>query len=116
MKRIERAYQLFCKERFPLPSEREVQELETRLGCLLPADYRQYLLYYNGGLFAEPDIMPSSPECPLDGLTVMGGINASHHSAEMGMPKGFTPALFDDNDPPQILPIGYTMMGNLIFW
>jgi hypothetical protein len=24
-------------------------------------------------------------------------------------------ALFNENDPPQILPIGYTLMGNLIF-
>jgi hypothetical protein len=99
MNTIARAYQLFCKERFPLPSEEELADLESRLGVRLPADYRQFLLDYNGGLFDEPEIAPPSDACP----------------SELGVPGGYTPAIFDDNDPPQLLPIGYTVMGNLIF-
>jgi hypothetical protein len=115
MSYIETAYKKFCKERFPLPSEQQVADLELRIGIPLPPDYRQWLLEYNGGFFTEPDIAPPSPACPLDRLTVMAGINATHPSAELCAPGGFTPATFDDNDPPQILPIGYTMMGNLLF-
>jgi len=52
-------------------------------------------------------------ECPLDRLAFMSGIGATHSVAELASEADL--ALFDDNDPPQILPIGYTLMGNLIF-
>jgi len=45
----------------------------------------------------------------------MAGINATHPSAELGLLGGFNPFIFEDNDPPQILPIGDTPIGNLIF-
>jgi hypothetical protein len=112
---IEIAYNAFCKERFPLPSEKQVADLEERLGIPLPPDYRQFLLEFNGAFFTEPQITPPTKDCSADLLTVMGGINATHPSAELGAPGGYTPSWFDDNDPPQILPIGYTIMGNLIF-
>ena len=115
MNSIEYAYKAFCDEKFPLPTEEQVAALEEHLGIPLPKNYRQFLLEYNGGFFTEPDIVPPCEDCPLDRLTVLGGINAIHPSAELDSPEGFTPANFEDNDPPQILPIGYTLMGNMIF-
>ena len=113
MKTIETAYVAFCKTRFPLPSEKQVAQVEQRLGIKLPPDYRQYLLEYNGGFFREPDIVPPTPDCPLDCLTSMDGIAATHPSAELASEASL--ALFEDNMPAQILPIGYTLMGNLLF-
>ena len=116
MTRIEVAYKAFVKTRFPLPTEKQVADLEASLHIELPPDYRQFLLEYNGGFFTEPDIIPSDPDCPIDGLNNLGGIGASHRCAELGQPDhGYHPNWFDENDPPIILPIGYTLMGNLIY-
>jgi hypothetical protein len=107
------AYRKFCKKRFPLPSEERVAALEQRIGIALPPDYRRFILGFNGGIFNEPEIVPPSAGCPLDWLTDMYGIGASNPHAELASKAHL--ALFDDNDPPQILPIGYTLMGNLLF-
>jgi hypothetical protein len=115
MNNILYAYHSFCEERFPVPTADDVSALENRLGISLPLDYREYLLEYNGGIFTEPRIVPPSEDCPLDRLTVMAGVCTPHEFAELCSPGGFTPAIFDDNDPPQILPIGGTMMGNLLY-
>lgn len=109
---IHDSYDKFCKSRFPLPTETQVGALEQRLSVLLPNDYRQYLLKYNGGLFSEPEITPPTDECPLDCLTFMRGIQATHATAELG--RQIDLSLFSGNDPLQLLPIGYTAMGNLI--
>jgi SMI1 / KNR4 family (SUKH-1) len=111
---IEQAYKFFIDERFALPSEKQVADLEVRLRIKLPEDYRRFLLDYNGGYFLSPDIIPENPSCPVDCLKNLGGIGASHPSAELGGNK-YNPDLFDNNDPPAILPIGYTLMGNLIY-
>ncbi len=113
MSTIEGVYREFCEKRFPLPREWQVAELERRIGVPLPADYRRFLLEFNGGFFREPQIVPPEDGCPLDRLTFMNGIGATHPVAELGSKDDL--ALFDDNDPPQILPIGYTIMGNLLF-
>ncbi len=115
MYNVAEAYRKFCLVHFPLPSETQVRNLERKLGVNLPADYRRFLLEFNGGFFSEPRITPTSADCPLDRLTVMAGINPKEPSADLGAPGVFNPATFDDNDPPVLLPIGYTMMGNLIF-
>lgn len=113
MKTIEAAYDQFCEERFPAPTEKQVADLEQRIGISLPEDYREFVLAFNGGFFAEPWIVPPSEECPLeDSLRAMNGIGATHPTAELASEGDL--ALFDDNDPPQILPIGDTVMGNLI--
>lgn len=113
MNNIALAYGKFCRTRFPLPSDKEVAALEERIGISLPEDYREFLLKYNGGYFTEPDILPPSDDCPLDRLKVLHGIRATQSSAELASTTWLT--LFDDNDPPQILPIGFTLMGNLLF-
>jgi hypothetical protein len=113
MSNIEYAYLLYCTERFQLPSEEQIGELEERIGVLLPDDYREFIREYNGGWFSEPRIFTQLEGCPSDLLTVMYGIGASHRSAELNSESHLT--LFDDNYPAQILPIGYTIMGNLLF-
>ena len=112
MNAIESGYAEFCMTRFPQPSESQVANLERRIGVALPDDYRQFLREYNGGFFREPRIVPIVDGCPFDRLTRLSGIGASHPSAELASETDLS--LFDDNDPPQILPIGYTLMGNLI--
>jgi hypothetical protein len=115
MNNIARAYRRYCRQRFPLPSDAQVCKLERDLGVGLPSEYRRYLLEFNGAYFTEPQITPKSPDCPVDRLTVMAGLNAPDPFAELGAPGGINLAFFDDNDPPQVLPIAYTMMGHLIF-
>jgi hypothetical protein len=109
---FEDAYRSFSTERFPLPTEAQLQDLEQRIKVRFPDDYRQFLLHFNGGYFTEPGITPVSEGCPLDGLTFLSGIGASHWEAELGSTR--TMLIFDDNDPPKIVPIGDTTMGGLI--
>lgn len=110
---IDYAYAAFCEERFPLATEEQVAALERRMGVAFPGDYRDFVIEYNGGLFSEPRIVPPDDDCPLDRLTFLNGIGATHPTAELATPAELS--MFDDNDPPQIVPIGYTLMGNLLF-
>lgn len=112
MDNIERAYNRFIDKRFPATNEQEISDLEKRIRVNFPEDYREYLLRYNGGYFSEPIITPVVEGCPQDRLTFMNGIRATHKSAELGRKEDL--AIFNDNDPPQIVPIGYTLMGGLI--
>lgn len=105
---FEIAYRNFTKKRFPLPSEKQVADLENRLGVPLPPDYRRFLLENNGGVFLEPE----TKDCLFDRLTWMAGIGAPDSLYEFASKAWL--ATFDDNDPPQIVPGGYTMMGNLL--
>jgi hypothetical protein len=109
---IEYAYRRFVTERFPLPTEAQVEVLEQRLKVTFRDDYRQFVLEFNGGYLTEPEIEPVGEGCPLDGLTFLCGIRASHPEAELGRAQRL--ALFDDNDPPKIMVIGETAMGGLI--
>jgi len=109
---IEAAYKAYCRERFPLPTEKQVADLERRIGVSFPEDFRQFVLEYNGGYFIEPDIVPPSKDCPVDCLTSIFGIGASHPTAELASRESL--AVFSDNEPPQVVPIGDTIMGNLL--
>ncbi len=112
MTTIEYAYSRFGAERFPLPSEAQLSELESRIRIRFPEDYRQFVLNFNGGYFKCPEIAPVGEGCPLEGLDSLFGIGASHPTSELATPLDL--ALFDDNDPLKILPIGRTGMGGLI--
>jgi hypothetical protein len=112
MTTIEYAYNRFSTKRFPRPNEAQLDALEKRIKVTFPDDYRQFLLQFNGGYFDDPDIMPVGEGCPKDSLTFMCGIGASHDEAELGRPSDLY--LFDDNDPPKIVPIGCTPLGSLI--
>lgn len=109
---IETAYRDFCKKRFPRPTEEQVAEIETRIASVFPGDYRRYLLEYNGGLFTEPQFSSEDEGCPTDRLTYMNGIGATLLDAELATPADMS--LFTDNYPAEIVPIGYTIMGNLV--
>jgi hypothetical protein len=112
MTAIEDAYRRFLRDPFPLPTEGQLADLERRIDIVFPDDYRQFILKFNGGYFCKPDITPVGEGCPQDALTYLSGIGASHEYAELGRPA--TLLLFDDNVPPKILPVGYTIMGGLI--
>lgn len=112
MTTIDYAYNRFCIEHFPLPRESNIAHLEARIGVLLPEDFRRYVLEFNGGYFDDPDIVPPSVECPVEALTFISGIGASHIEAELGRPSDLS--LFDNNNPPEILPVGTTPLGGLI--
>ncbi|MFO0967672.1 MAG: SMI1/KNR4 family protein [Gemmataceae bacterium] len=114
MDSIKIAYDKFCEARFPLPSEQQVKSLERRLGIPLPPDFRKFLLEYNGGIFNEPEIVPPEGQnCPHDRLTYIEGLGGPKEFDDFGSPASLS--LFEDNDPPQLAPIGHTMMGNLIW-
>lgn len=109
---IEYAYRRFCTERFPLPTQAQLQALEQRIRIEFPEDYRNFVLRFNGGYFNEPDIVPTTAGCPEDALEYLCGIGASHDTSELGNEHYLN--LFDDNDPPQVVPIGSTSLGGLI--
>lgn len=112
MSTIAYAYNRFCIERFPLPDEKQFENLERQIDVQFPNDYRRYILDFNGGYFNDCSIACDNEECPQDGLRAMAGIGASHTEAELGNPA--ITSLFDENDPPQIMSIGRTTMGGLI--
>jgi hypothetical protein len=109
---IDSAYEHYCRERFPLPSEEDISSLEDRLRAELPADFKDFLLHYNGGVFNDTKIQPPYLETPTRHLTYLRGIGAKPDSLEIGRRRDVL--IFDDNDPLQILPIGGTAEGDLI--
>jgi len=109
---IDDAYRQFSRERFPLPTEQQVAELERRIDIAFPEDYRQFILKFNGGYFREPVITPVGEGCPEDALTYLSGIGTSYEGYELARPTSLS--LFEDNVPPKIVPIGGTPIGGLI--
>lgn len=112
LEKVEQAYREFCRERFSPTSEKRIIDLEQKIGVRLPDEYRHYLLSYNGGAFNDP-IMPVAEDgCPEDCLDVMFGIVEDPIGCNLASPGNLN--LFDDNHPAIILPIGYSLMGNLL--
>jgi hypothetical protein len=70
------------------------------------------LLSFNGGVFNEPSIISPTNEFPEAALWFMYGLKAAHPSTELARPSDL--AIFDDNSPLQVLPIGCTPMNHLI--
>ena len=122
MPTIAEVYEHRCETRFPLPTESEIRLLEWRLKMRFPSHYRDYLLSYNGGFFSNAAIVFPEPITVTwrDGevtrteniMDQMWGPHSTHPCAELGKRSDIT--LFDDNDPIQLLPIGYTNTGNLL--
>lgn len=106
------AYCRFSQERYPLPTESQVEEVEKRLGVRLPNDFRDFILEYNGGYFSDPRIGAPTDEWPLDSLCAIDGIGASDPDDELA--NDFIMRIFTDNDPPFLLPFSYTNNGNLL--
>lgn len=112
MLNIEYAYNKYCEERFPLPSEEQLEQLEQRIGITFLDDYRRFILEFNVGCFIEPTVSEIVEGCPSDALKFLSGIKASHPTAELGNELDLS--LFENNDPLKILPVGGTSMGGLI--
>jgi len=109
---INDVYARLVTKSFPLPTESDITDLEERTKCQFPQDYRQFLLQYNGGYFRDPEIEQVGEGFPRESLEILFGIRAPHEDAELGLPR--RTSLFDDNDPPKILPIGSTGLGGFI--
>lgn len=105
---IEDAYRKSSTDRFPLPSEEQLAELESRVRVVLPQDYRQFVLQQRRVFQRARDytgrrgMSTGWPDLP-----------PWHRCVALGGRTGYL-ALFDYNDPPIILPIGQTSMGGLI--
>lgn len=110
---IESAYQSFCRTRFSLPTMADILSFETRFGLSLPNDYRQFLGEFNGGVFSDPDIVVTDPDCPEDCLTLLYGLSVVPPSADLARPANI--AIFGPAGTREVLPIGYTLMGNLLY-
>lgn len=106
------AYSCWCVSRFAMPTEQDIWDLEERISARLPDHYRRFLLDWNGGIFNEPKIIGGQEDHPAESLKYLSGIHASVQYAELGNTRDL--ALFDDNDPPTILPIGATRTGSLL--
>jgi hypothetical protein len=112
MSPIDHAYRRFATQRFPLPSEEQIAALERRLGVELPADYRKFISQFNGGIFDEPEIETDHQDCHGDALTFLHGINSGDEETELGASSFM--ALFEENHPPILIPIGYTALGGIL--
>ena len=109
---IERAYLKWCKQRFPLPGEQEISDLERRISAHFPKHFRDFLLEWNGGLFTWPNIIIGEDDHSVGSLKYLSGVHVPVDFAELG--RAFDLSLFEDNNPPIILPIGRTTANDLI--
>jgi hypothetical protein len=109
---IDHAYSRWCDNRFATPTEQDILDLEERISARLPDHYREFLLGWNGGIFKEPRIIGGQEDHPVESLVYLSGIHASVQIAELGNKRDL--ALFDDNEPPIIMPIGATRTGCLL--
>lgn len=102
-------------ERYPaiLPSEAQVQEFEQLLGYQLPADYRAFLLAYNGGITdVERAIQPIDVcICDLFGL-YPGGPN--ERMLPLMLPTNPVLKELWGELPANLLPIGDTDGGDML--
>ena len=109
----DRVYKQFNTDRFPVVAEKQITELEDKLNVTFPDLYREFILRYNGGYFAEPLMMDDvGYRRPKSWLNSLSGIGAKHSFAELGSEASI--AIFDDNDPVQLMPIGNTIRNYLI--
>ena len=122
MTHIQNVYNLFCTERFPLPTADEVQSFESDVGMNLPLAYKRYLLDFNGGVFSDAVIHFDEPLSyewrdgvvtqDSDELDFMYGFHATLPAAEIG--QHFDLSLRDASGKVDFLPIGYTTIGGLL--
>jgi hypothetical protein len=112
MASIEAAYEKFCRVVFPPTTEQDIARLEQNADVAFPPEYREFLLNYNGGYFTRPRIEIPEDVPADEHLEYMNGIGAPHRHAELATPGDL--AIFDDNQPPVVVPIGGTERGSLI--
>ncbi len=110
---IDAAYDRYCTERPPLPSEESISAIEDDLGITFPNHYRDFLLNYNGGWFGKyPEIHSDEYVVPKISLENMFGVDTGNEYLKLN--DWPTIHLWDDNDPIIILPIGSTTSNYII--
>ncbi len=103
-------YRLHCTKRFgPAPTAEELDEIARNLQVILPAHYRRFIREHNGGRFDDPVFVVSGRQYRLSELY---GVRADTNDVELFSPSSLS--LFDDNDPVQVVPIGYSCGGDLL--
>ncbi len=105
---FDKIYAKCCRTSFELPTEKQLVSFENDYHLNLPASYRNFILTRNGGSFRG--LVIEFGDNKSDFLTYMHGLNATFAGAELGEDIN----LFDDNEPPVILPIGGTGFGSLV--
>ena len=116
---IRAVYDRFCTRRFALPTKQRLCEVEAVIGATFPADFRKFILEFNGGVFENALAIPRSPISAKwrDGVAVhhdlsieiLCGIDASF---QLGGVSDY--AMFENNMPLKLLPIGYAAEGTLV--
>jgi len=101
----------FAIERFPLPKDAEIANLEQKLGTSFPDSYRRFLLRFNGAYFDDSKLSLHIAGID-DSLRLISGLNATVPTAAVGNSDDID--LLEDNSPIRLLPIGYTTLGNLV--
>lgn len=107
---FDKIYSLHSTRRFSLPSVQQIDDFEAKIGRVLPKSYRNFLLSYNGGYFDEPSFTAPFEDGFSDRLNHLYGIGIENREDDLVSNID----IFDDNLPVLLLPIGYTMMGNLL--
>jgi hypothetical protein len=89
-------------------NEREIEELERRVRSRLPADYRQFMIEFNGG---EPQ--PRAFEGPDgEGSAVRFFFTLDPRSSHYWIHQKLD--VYQDRIPPGLLPIASDSFGNLV--
>ncbi len=107
--RIEIAYRLFSKRRFPLADSTNIKTSEQLINATFPSSYRSFLETNNGGTFTNPTIGGVESG---DRLSVMWGINAEPD--DFDLMGSLNVSLFEHEFSRLYLGIGYTLMGGLL--
>jgi SMI1-KNR4 cell-wall len=109
---ISECYEKYCEIRFPLPSEEAIRSFENTVDVVLPESYRKFLADYNGGKFSEPSFSAEwDDEVQGDRLSILYGLNQEVPGRSL-TDKSLL-AIYPAS-PRKVLPIGHTMMNNLL--
>lgn len=116
---IRAVYDRYCTQRFALPTEQRLCEVEAVIGARFPEEFREFILQFNGGVFDNALAIPRSPISAKwrDGIAVhhdlsieiLCGIDAPF---KLGGPSDY--AMFENNVPLKLPPIGYAEEGTLV--
>lgn len=106
-------------------SEQDISKLEADVGCTLPADYKAFLLEFNGGR-PRPNLFPvKSFENGTASVHTLLGIDRESESSRIDWHL----REYGDRIPSELLPIGYSdtndilcialsgeSVGNIYYW
>lgn len=107
-------------------SEKDIEELELGLNVILPENYKQFLMQYNGGR-PVPDCYPIEglKNNPYGGIHFFFGIHREIDSGNLSwnytvmegrLPKGFLPIASDGSGDILCLALSGKNEGRIFFW